>query len=169
MVNTLEQSWCPECAEFTVTDVGRPCLWCDTPTVKKRGGWARPDMQAKSRISPAQARAIHAAHIGGRSLRDLSESTWKALGYASAKSCLEGIRGAFVREGLKGRSRADGTRLSNTQRSMRLPGEDNLAFRRRRRREYGYRDGRTGEWRIAQPVSRFGGDAESHQTNGGVT
>jgi len=124
-------------------------MFCDTRTVTKRGGWKRPDMQARSLISPGQARAIHAAHLAGRSLRDLSEGTWQALGYASAKSCLEGIRSAFAREGLKGRSRANGTRLSNTQRSMRLPGEDNLAFRRRRRREYGYRDGRTGEWRIA--------------------
>jgi hypothetical protein len=145
----LEQSWCPNCLEWTSTDAGRPCVWCDTRTIAKRGGWKRPDLQRRSRVSPSQARAIHAAHQAGRSLRDLSDAVWEALGYASAKSCLEGIRSAFAREGLTARSRADGTRLSNTQRSMRLPGEDNLAFRRRRRREHGYRDGRTGEWRIA--------------------
>lgn len=148
-MTVLVQSWCPTCEEWTVTDVGRPCIWCDTTTVAKRGGWKRPDMHKRSHISPAQARAIHAAHLDGRSLRDISDHVWETLGYASAKSCLEGIRYALKREGLKYRSRADATRISNTQRSMRNPGETDLEFRRRRRREYGYRDSRTGEWRIA--------------------
>jgi len=147
-MSALEQSWCPTCVEWTVTDLGRPCVWCDTITVRKRGGWTRPDMHARSRISPAQAKAIHAAHIEGRSLRDLSGTTWKALGYASACSCLEGIRAAFDREGLVGRDQAAGTAASNVARSTRLPDETKNEFKRRRRREHGYRDSRSGEWRV---------------------
>jgi hypothetical protein len=151
-MSVLELSWCPSCEEWTVTDLGRPCVWCDTRTVSKRGGWKRPDLQAKSRISPAQAKAIHAAHLNGMSLRAIADTTWETLGYASAHSCLEGIRSAFVREGLKPRTTSDATSLSNRWRSMRLPGETTNEFKRRRRREHGYRDSRSGEWRVAETI-----------------
>lgn len=146
-MSVLEQSWCPQCAEFTVTDVGRPCVWCDTLTVRKRGGWKRPDLQARSLITPAQARALHEAHRT-RSIRDLSRATYKALGYTSPESCLEGIRAAFDREGLIGRDQGTATAAANVARSMRLPDETKNEFKRRRRREHGYRDSRSGEWRV---------------------
>lgn len=148
-MTVLEHAWCPSCREWTVIDVGQPCAWCDTRTVKRRGGWKRPDARARSRISPAQAQAIHIAHTHGRSLRDISRTAWKTLGYASDKSCLGGIRYALNREGLPVRERAAATSLANRQRSTRLPGETRDEFKRRRRREHGYRDTRTGEWRKA--------------------
>lgn len=144
----IDQSWCPNCQEFTVTDAGRPCVWCDTRTVAKRGGWKRPDKTASSRISPAQARALHAAHQH-LSLRDIAAKVYETLGYKTQLSCLEGMRAAFRREGLTGRSQPAATSLANVQRGKRLPGETPQEYKRRRRREVGYRDHRTGEWRIA--------------------
>jgi hypothetical protein len=144
----LEQSWCPSCNEWTTTDLGRPCVWCDTRTVRRKGGWKRPDRHARSLITAAQARALHQAHRT-RSLRDLSRSAYQALGYSTPNSCLEGIRAAFDREGLTGRDQPTATAQSNVARSTRLPGETKNEFKRRRRREHGYRCSRTGEWRVA--------------------
>ena len=86
----------------------------------------------------------------GRSLRDLSRHVYEALGYKTAPSCLEGIRAAFDREGLESRSSSEATKLTNSIRGGRLPGEDKNAYRRRMRREHGYRSPRTGEWRVAR-------------------
>lgn len=142
-------AWCPSCREHTVIDAGRPCVWCDTIVVERRGGWQRPDRAATSRISRQQALVLHAAHVQGMSLRHLSRTVWQKLGYASEASCLEGIRHAFAREGLSARSQQQATAILNKERSMRLPGETRPEFKRRRRRELGYRDSRTGEWRVA--------------------
>lgn len=142
-------AWCPTCQERTVVDVGRPCAWCDTIVIRKRGGWKRPDMARRSRINRSQALALHAAHCHGLSLRRLATVTWTKLGYASEQSCLEGIRYAFKREGLRVRAQSEATAKANVERSTRLPGESKNEFKRRRRREHGYRDSRTGEWRLA--------------------
>lgn len=155
----LAQSWCPTCCEWTLAEPGEPCAWCDTRVIRRRGGWERPDVRARSRISRNQALALHAAHTQGRSLRDLSRITWETLGYASDKSCLEGIRCAFDREALTCRKRIAAVQLSNRQRSTRLDGETRSEFKRRRRREYGYRDTRTGEWRKARQA---GAEAPAH-------
>jgi len=141
--------WCPTCEQDSLPMRNGTCGFCDTPLVRRRGGWKRPDAVARSRISRNQARAIHSAHIQGRSLRDIARSTWQTLGYSSDKSCLEGIRTALQRERLAIRPQGEATSRANSERSMRLPGESKNDFKRRRRREYGYRDTRTGTWRIA--------------------
>jgi hypothetical protein len=57
------------------------------------------------------------------------------LGYRTDKSCLEGIRAAFDREGLTARDQSTATGLANAARGSRLPGEDKNSYRRRMRRE----------------------------------
>lgn len=133
-------------------DVGRPCAWCDTTIVTKRGGWKRPDRAARSRITRPQALVLHQAHLKGKSLREIARAVHVSLGYATDKSCLEGIRAAFDREGLPRRTQAAGTAKSNRDRAKRLPGESENEYKRRRRREHGYRCTRTGEWRVAAPT-----------------
>lgn len=145
--------WCPNCREFTVVDVGRPCAWCDTTVVRKRGGWKRPDRAQTSRISRSQALAIHAVHCQGLSLREIARRTWQKLGYSSEGSCLEGIRAAFDREGLNSRTQTQATAAANRERRARPDNESKNAYKRRRRREHGYRCPRTGEWKVAAPVS----------------
>lgn len=151
MTPRLQQGWCPTCHEWTVIDVGQPCAWCDTTIVTRRGGWKRPDLAARSNINPAQARAIHAKHQQGTSLREISRHTWQTLGYKTPESCLLGIAAALRREGLHYLDQAQATAKANRDRTLRQPGETIQAFKRRRRREHGYRCHRTGEWRIAKP------------------
>lgn len=128
-------AWCPTCREYTVLDAGEPCAWCNTIVVKKRGGWKRPDRRARSRITTAQANAIHVAHLNGMSLREISRRVYTQLGYASDASCLEGIRAALDRERLPVRAHSAATAAANRARGNRLPGEDKNAYRRRVRRE----------------------------------
>ena len=145
----MKLAWCPKCREFSVLDAGRPCAWCDSTLVKKRGGWTRPDKAAESRVTRSHALAIHVAHCQGLSLREISRRVWERLGYSSPDSCLEGIRTALAREGLSVRPQDAATAAANRARGKRLPGEDKNAYKRRQRREVGYRDTRTGEWRKA--------------------
>jgi threonine synthase len=69
-----------------------------------------------SRISPAQARALHSFHSRGLSLRAIARTVWERLGYSSENSCLEGLRSAFRREGLQVRSHSAATAASNRAR-----------------------------------------------------
>lgn len=144
----LALSWCPACREWTCAEAGRPCAWCDTPTIRKRGGWTRHD---RRRFTRAQCEAMHQAHLRGASLRQIARTVGPKLGHWSSEaSCLETIRLSLKREGLEVRTQAAATAAANRQRAtQRLPGEDKNAYKRRVRRERGYRDSRTGEWRKA--------------------
>lgn len=108
----LDQSWCPSCKEWTVLDAGRPCAWCDTILVRRRGGWKRPDQTG--RISETQARALHLLYQQGRSLNKIAELVWERLGYASRHSCQVALHGAFKRHGLPRRAQVEATRLAVT-------------------------------------------------------
>jgi hypothetical protein len=135
--------------------------------IRKRGGWKRPDRERLSHITRSQALALHAAHCQGLSLRHLSRVTWEKLGYASPHSCLEGIRYALKRENLPVRVHATATAAANRARSIRLPGESKNELKRRRRREHGYRDSRTGEWKVAamSPNRRYlSSDVQEHSS-----
>jgi len=145
-VPDLEQAWCPTCREWTVLDVGKPCAWCETLLVRKRGGWKRPD---RYRFTRRELQAIHATHMRGPSMRAIARGLWRRLGYASEHSCLGALLDAMHREGLRPRTHSEATALANRARSKRLPGETKNEYKRRVRREHGYRDSRTGEWRLA--------------------
>lgn len=146
MADTIQQSWCPQCEEWTVIDAGRPCAWCDTVTVRKRGGWCRPD---RRRFTRADCEKIAAAHAAGASLRAISRQLYERLGYSSPNSCLETIRASLKREGLAVRQQTAATAAANRARRVRQPGETPNDYKRRVRRERGYRDSRTGEWKVA--------------------
>jgi hypothetical protein len=105
-------AWCPMCREYTVLEIGKPCAWCDTMLVKRRGGWKRSDRHARSLISTRHAKEIHAAHLRGTSLREISRRIYTQLGYATDGSCLEGIRAALDREGLAVRAQGTATAAS---------------------------------------------------------
>ena len=145
----MSNTWCPTCRDWSVQNPGRPCAWCDTTVIVRRGGWKRPDRRRTSLISRDQALALHRAHENGQSLRALSRLTWETLGYRTPGSCLAGIIAALDREGLRTRDQQTATAVANTKRGGRLPGENKNAYRRRLRREHGYRCHRTGEWRVA--------------------
>jgi hypothetical protein len=129
-----------------VLDAGQPCAWCDTILVRRRGGWKRPD---RHRFSRAQLEKIAALHAEGASLRAIARSLYVRLGYSSEASCLETLRLSLAREGFRVRPPSSATALANRARRRRLPGETKSAYKRRMRREVGYRDSRTGEWKVA--------------------
>jgi len=109
----IEQSWCPTCKEWTVIDAGRPCAWCDTPTIRKRGGWKHPSN--RSRISRDKALAIHKKYQTGVSARTLGRELHTVLGYKSAQSCEAAIGAAFKKHGLPTRDRIAATILAATK------------------------------------------------------
>lgn len=141
-----EEAWCPTCRERCSCNVGRPCAWCDTPTVKRRGGWKRPDRQ---RFTRQQAEAIAAVHASGVSLRAISRAMYQKHGYKTPQSCLETIRLTLKRDGLAVRPRAAATAANNRARRVRRPDETAQDYKRRMRRERGYRDSRSGAWKVA--------------------
>lgn len=127
----LDQAWCPTCREWTVLDVGKPCAFCETILVRKRGGWKT---KSRGRINERMARAIHAKYEAGWSARKLGQELWQVLGYASAHSCEFAIGNAFRRYGLPVRERIEATILASTSSGL-SPRDDRE--RRRRRREAG--------------------------------
>lgn len=143
-MDALDLSWCPTCAAWTCADVGTRCAWCDTVTVRKRGGWKRPDRHAFTR---PELETIAALHQRGHSLRAIARGLYERRGYASEGSCLESIRAGMRREGLSVRRPGAATAACNRARRQRPAGESTAAYKRRMRRERGYRDTRTGEWR----------------------
>lgn len=109
--------WCPACKEESAIDRDGNCLWCDTPTVEqpKRGGWKRPDLAAKRRITDIQLQALHRAHVvGGQSLNSLAKQTHKKLGYASRTSAATAISNGWKRLGLPARDRIEQVKLTCT-------------------------------------------------------
>jgi len=144
--------WCKRCRARQVEPAGQRCVDCQT-VLTRRGGWRRADLH---RFSRRDAEAIHRVHTeGGLSLREISRRMYERLGYSSPNSCLETMRMALRREGLRSRRPGEATAISNRVRGRkRLPGEDKNAYKRRMRREIGYRDTRTGEWRRANECVR---------------
>ncbi len=140
-------SWCPGCREWSCGEPGASCAWCDTTLVKRRGGWKRPD---RYRFTRKNMETIYVLHSQGVSLREISRQIYERCGYASASSCLETIRTELRLYGFGVRDQGAATAASNAARRKRLPDEDKNAYKRRMRREKGYRDSRTGEWKHAQ-------------------
>lgn len=122
-------AWCPTCREWTVLSVGKPCAWCDTILIRKRGGWKRPDLAA--RISPAAAQAIHHKYMAGVSARALGRQLYQVLGYKNARSCEIAIGDAFRRHHLPIRERTQATRLAVTTHGL-SPRDHRERARRRR-------------------------------------
>ena len=117
--------------------------------VTKRGGWQRPDRWT---FTSEQARRLHAMHVvQGYSLRAIARALCNQPRHAgrSPNGMLETLRATFKREGLVGRSQSAATAAANRARRQRPAGESKAAYKRRVRRERGYVDTRTGEWRIA--------------------
>jgi len=91
-----------------------------------------------AKLSEADIRVIQQRHwTGYESLRSICREMWQEKGFASDKSMLNTICDTLSSYGLRKRSQAEMTARSNRDRSMRLPGEDKPAFRKRRRRETG--------------------------------
>lgn len=112
MTVRVSQAWCPSCNEWTVVDAGRPCAWCGTILVVKRGGWKH--QNSRSRISRDKAVAIHWKYETGVSARTLGRELHKVLGYKSPQSCEAAIGIAFKRYGLPRRDRIQATILAST-------------------------------------------------------
>lgn len=114
----IDQAWCPECEEFTVLDAGRPCAWCGTMLVKRRGGWKHPN--PRHLIPDSELRALHTIHVGAAkaSLNKLAGQVWERYGYASRGSCASAISGGWKRLGLKARDRIEVTVAVSTTRGL---------------------------------------------------
>lgn len=97
-------------------DVGRPCAWCDTTLVRRRGGWKQPGLHG--RISETQARAIHLVYMRGVSAHKLGQRLYEQLGYASPGTCEMAIGVAFRRLGLHVRERIEATVLASTRNGL---------------------------------------------------
>lgn len=115
-------AYCPACREESAIDRQGRCLWCEGPTEqrkprKKRGGWKRPDLRG-SRYTEAQLRALHAAHLQGRSVNSLAKDTYAKVGYGSASSAATAIGREWKRLGLAARDRVEQVRLTCTVHGM---------------------------------------------------
>jgi Zn finger protein HypA/HybF involved in hydrogenase expression len=141
-----EKGWCKHCRIRQPEEPGRRCGDCGR-VLTKRGGWHRPD---RYRFSRRQINAIHRIHIEyAISLREICRILAPRMGYASVNSCLETLRENLRYYGLSARTQGQATAMSNRARRQRPLGESKNEYKRRRRREYGYRDHRSGEWRFA--------------------
>lgn len=116
MTVTVERThqWCDRCGEEVPIDSRSGlCLWCDTPTrvrERRKVAKAKPGDRRLSRITGERARLLHRIHIEqGVSMNQLAETLWSQLGYASQKSCLTALSGAFQRHGLPARDRIEAT------------------------------------------------------------
>lgn len=125
----IEQSWCPSCREWSVIDAGRPCAFCDTILVKRKGGWKRPDKTG--RITERMARAIHARYEKGVSARQLGVELHQVLGYATHHSAEMAIGAAFKRYGLSRRGRVEAVLLASSTHGL-SPRDWQERYRRRR-------------------------------------
>lgn len=124
----IEQSWCETCKEWSVIDAGRPCAFCDTILVKRRGGWKK---KPRYRINEKMARALHAKYVQGFSARRLGIELHGVLGYKSHHSADVAIGRAFRRFGLPVRERIEATVLAST--SSGLSPQDRAERTRKRR------------------------------------
>lgn len=157
-----ERNWCPTCREETgLTDRGI-CQWCDTPLRHKTG--RRPG--SGSKLTDEQLRALHVAHVAGRSINELAKHVYAKAGYASHGSCATAISKQWKRLGLPARDRIEMTVLKSTKhgRAGRAQakeyGPDYAAYRREQKRQAGETHGRrcqgVREWppRKGQPCNR---------------
>lgn len=109
--------WCPTCKEESAIDRNGNCLWCDAPTVelsKRCGGWKRPDLAAKRKVTDIQLQALHRAHMQGQSLNSLAKRTYEKLGCASSGAAATAISRGWKRLGLRARDRVEQVRLTCT-------------------------------------------------------
>lgn len=66
---------------------------------------------ARSRLTPAHARALHAVYVrDGVGIPRLAEQVYERLGYRTANGCASAIRNAFQMLGLEIRAQAEGQR-----------------------------------------------------------
>lgn len=110
-------AYCSKCKQLSAIDGNCNCLWCGTKA-SKRGGWERPDLSAKGKITDAQLQALHVAHVNGASMNSLAGQIYEKLGYASQKSCLGAICKGFKRLGLPARDRIEATRKASTKHGL---------------------------------------------------
>jgi hypothetical protein len=109
--------WCPTCREDSAVDRACRCLWCGGETEQrrpaKRGGWKRPDLRSK--LTDDQLRALHVAHMQGRSINSLAKDIYLRVGYSSHGSCATAISKQWKRLGLSARDRIEQTGRSSTK------------------------------------------------------
>lgn len=110
-------------------DAGRPCAWCGTTLVNRKGGWKRPDLTG--RISREAAHAIHRKYQTGVSARTLGRELHQVLGYKTPQSCADSICRAFHRHGLPTRDRIEATVLASTKNGLSPRDETTRASRRK--------------------------------------
>lgn len=138
--------WCKHCRTRQPEEPGETCPDCGHVLVR-RGGWRRPD---RHRFSEDEVRTIYRLHMDlGFSLREIARRLYERMGYASPSSCLETLRQNLRYQGLMPRRPGQATAVANIARRQRPAWETKSAYKRRMRRERGYRDSRTGEWRVA--------------------
>lgn len=96
-----------------------------------------------AKLSEDDIRAIQRRHYTGfESLRSISRELWQEKGFSSPQSMLNTLCGTLDAYGLRRRSREEMVAHTNRLRSMRLPGETESEFKKRRRRERGVVHGR---------------------------
>ena len=119
--------FCPNCKEECAVDAELRCLWCDTPTRKKKRGGGRP-VGVHGKLTDRHLQALHHFHLEqGISIRELGRRIWRKAGYASPASAAESISQGFKRLHLPALSRELAVAKANERR--RLPGSPGTANR----------------------------------------
>lgn len=107
--------WCPECREeTTLTDRG-VCPFCDAPLTRRRRGGRKPGFGL---LTDEHLRALHVAHLQGRSINQLADQVYRRVGYASRSSCATAISAGWKRLDLQARDRIDAVRLACTRHGL---------------------------------------------------
>ncbi len=110
-------AYCPACKEESAIDNRGRCLWCDGPTreKKKRGGWKRPDLRARSKLTDPMLRLLYKLHIEeGRSINSLAKEVYARVGYGSHHAAASRISKGWKRLGLEARDRIEQVQLTCT-------------------------------------------------------
>jgi hypothetical protein len=142
MDGTAMADWCPKCKERTSLPDRGICPWCDTPLVVqvRRGGWKRPDLRRRSRLSDTQLRALHLAYVKhGVSINALAKRIYHQVGYKSHHSAATAISEGWKRLELPARDRIEATRLASTTHGHGARDRDEQAYRRFLAEQRGWR------------------------------
>ena len=114
-MSTVDQAWCPTCAEMTLPRDDGTCIWCDTPTTpppRRRGGGKPAGKWGY--LTDAQVRACHVLYMQGLSLNQVAERIWTRTRYASAASLSRALHEQFMRLGLPRRDRLEASIAAST-------------------------------------------------------
>lgn len=140
----IRDRFCRHCDDEVTTGPDNICPFCESNTREKakpvRGGWSRPDRRG-SKYTETQLRALHVAHLRGRSINALARQTYEQVGYATHGTAANAISRQWKHLGLAARDRIEQAVLSSTKHGRKRRNQTNVeqnAYRRWHAKQMGW-------------------------------